>query len=237
MHRGLFITGTDTGVGKTRAACALAHALASRGLPVHARKPVESGCAESADGLVPADAAALRAAAGGQEPLARVNAIRLRAPLSPERAAALEGVRYDIEGLAGACTAGVGDQGLLLVEGAGGFYSPIGPGALNADLATRLGLPVLLVAADRLGVINHVLLTIEAIRQRGLELAGVVLSEPHSAGTDPAMDNRGELERWTGIQAISLPYGGAAGPDAWASESHAFGSWIDARFAASATAA
>lgn len=229
MNRGFFITGTDTGVGKTRVACALAHALASRGYRVHARKPVESGCVDSGDGLVPADAGALRVAAGAHEPLERVNAIRLRAPLSPERAAALEGVHYDLDTLAAACSAGVDPEGVLLVEGAGGFYSPIGPGALNADLAAMLALPVLAVAADRLGVINHVLLTLEAVRRRGLEVAGLVLSEPVAPSADVEMDNPGELMRWAGVPVLRLPYGGAGGPGAWVRESGVFAEWVDAQ--------
>lgn len=215
MSRGVFVTGTDTGVGKTRVATALAHALARQGVRVRVRKPVESGCA---DGL-PQDAEALRRAAGGHEPLERVCAIRLRAPLSPERAAALEGVDLRLERLREACT-GAADGSLLLVEGAGGFCSPIAAGALNADLATALALPVLVVAADRLGTLNHSLLTVEAVRARGLAIAGVVLSGA-CGPVDPAMDNAGELARWLGNAVHRLPPGGPPGEAAWQAEADA----------------
>lgn len=214
--RGLFITGTDTGVGKTRVGTALAHALAARGVDVRVRKPVESGVADGPDGPVPQDAAALRLAAGAREPLATVCPYPLRAPLSPERAAALEGRTLALDALVAAVRDGA-DDGFVLAEGAGGFYSPVASGALNADLAAALGLPVLVVAADRLGTINHTLLTVEAARARGLEVAGVVLSQPAVPG-DADMDNAGELARWLGRPVLPLPHGGDAGPEAWRRE-------------------
>lgn len=220
--RGLFVTGTDTGVGKTRVATALAHALAARGVRVHARKPVESGV-DDRDG--PLDAQALREAAGAHEPLDVVCPLRLRAPLSPERAAVLEGVNLELDALIASARQGVRDDGFVLVEGAGGFLSPIARGALNADLARALALPVLVVAADRLGTLNHTLLTVEAVRARGLEVAGVVLSAP-TAGGDARMDNAGDLERWLGFPVMRLPHGGDA--PAWRAEAAALAGLADA---------
>lgn len=211
--RGVFITGTDTGVGKTRVGCALAHALTARGERVRVRKPVESGAPDIAGGRQPQDAAMLRLAAGAHEPLATVCPYPLRAPISPERAAALEGRDIGLDLLVEAARRDAAD-GLVLAEGAGGFYSPIARGALNADFATALGLPVLLVAADRLGTINHVLLTLEAVRTRGLPVAGVVLSQP-LAGVDAEMDNAGELSRWLGTPVLRVPHGPPAGPETW----------------------
>jgi dethiobiotin synthetase len=205
--QGLFVTGTDTGVGKTRVATALAHALTARGVRVHARKPVESGV-DARTG--PLDAQALHAAAGAHEPLDRVCPLRLRAALSPERAAQLEGIALELDDLAASVHAHVDADGFVLVEGAGGFLSPIARAALNADLARRLALPVLIVAADRLGTLNHTLLTVEAVRARGLDIAGVVLNAPAPGDTD-AMDNAGELARWLGRAVLRLPYGEHAG--------------------------
>jgi dethiobiotin synthetase len=91
----------------------------------------------------------------------------------------------------------VTETDFLLVEGAGGFYSPLAAGVLNADLAVALSLPVLLVTADRLGTIGHTLLAVEAIKRRGLTLAGVVLNQVAPA-VDPQMDNAAELSRWLG---------------------------------------
>ena len=223
MH-GLFVTGTDTGVGKTRVATALAHALAARGVRVHARKPVESGV-DAREG--PLDAQALREAAGAHEPLERVCPLRLRAPLSPERAAALEGVALEPGDLVASVRAGTTDHGFVLVEGAGGFLSPIARGALNADLASALALPVLVVAADRLGTLNHTLLTVEAVRARGLAIAGVVLNAP-VAGDTRAMDNAGELARWLGRPVFTLPHGDAPRGPAWREDATHLASLLDA---------
>ncbi len=208
MSIGYFVTGTDTGVGKTRVGTALAHAWASRGLDVRVRKPVESGCAERDGGLHPLDAEALRRASATHEPLDRVCRYRLRTPVSPERAAVLEGVDFDVRSLTAACLDGAGGD-IRMVEGAGGFYSPIARGALNADLAVGLELPVLLVASDRLGTLNQCLLSIEAIERRGLALAAVVLSRPRAdTADDPAMDNAADLARWTSVPVHVLPFGG-----------------------------
>lgn len=227
MSPGFFITGTDTGVGKTRVATALAHLCAARGLDVRVRKPVESGCPDGPDGRVPQDAMALRLAAGAREPIERVCRWRLRAPLSPERAAALEGLELELEAVRRACVEGVEPGNLLIAEGAGGFYSPIARGALNADLAAALGLPVVIVAADRLGTISHTLLTVEAVRMRGLAVAGVVLSQP-LASADAEMDNAGELERWLGGPVLRLPHGGDPGPAAWQREADGLAPLLDA---------
>jgi len=215
--RGLFVTGTDTGVGKTRVATALVHALCASGVVVRVRKPVESGCIERAGERWPADGDALQRAAGSVEPLSTVCPLRLAAPLSPERAAAREGVSLTLDSLREACTAGVAADDFLLVEGAGGLLSPIAAQALNADLAVALGMPVLLVAADRLGTINHCLLTVEAIRARGLELAGIVLNtiiEPAEAG----IDNAADLERWLGMPVQRFRGSAATDAEAWRAE-------------------
>lgn len=159
----------------------------------------------------------LREAAGSREPLGRICPYRLRAPLSPERAAELEGMTLDLGRLHDACLAGIGAEDFLLVEGAGGFYSPIASGALNADLAGGLGLPVLIVAADRLGTLNHTLLTVEAVRMRGLALAGLVLNQP-APQTDSLMDNAQDLARWLHRPVLRLPHAADSGSSAWQRE-------------------
>ncbi len=204
--RGLFITGTDTGVGKTYVGTRLAAWLQGRGWRVRARKPVESGCALVDGECLPADAAAYRACLGEAEPLARICRYRLHAALSPERAARLEGVGYGLADLIAVCREGVEPGDFLLVEGAGGFLSPIAADGLNADLARALRLPVLLVAADRLGAIHQVLVTAEAIERRGLVLAGVVLNRVVAPG-DPLLDNAADLRRWLGREVIPFGHG------------------------------
>lgn len=202
---GLFITGTDTAVGKTVVGCGLAQELTRLGVPVAARKPVESGCSARAGTRWPADGAALRRAAGDREALETITPLRLAHALSPERAARLEGVSLCLYDLLAAARTGAAED-FFLVEGAGGFLSPLAADALNADLALALGLPVLLVVADRLGCINHALLSVEAIEHRGLRLAGIVLNavdEPADAG----MDNRDDLVRRVGGLVVMHRHG------------------------------
>lgn len=212
MH-GIFVTGTDTGVGKTHVGTRLVQALRAQGLRVAVRKPVESGCARGPQGLEPADARALQAAAGGWEPLERICPFRLQAPLSPERAARMEGLELGIEQLAAHCPGAADSPDFLLVEGAGGFYSPLTADGLNADLAQRLGLPVLLVVGDRLGCINHALLTLEAVERRGLHTAAVVVNR---LGTEEAggMDNTADLAERCRAPVFATPAGEA--PEAYA---------------------
>ncbi|MFC1588746.1 dethiobiotin synthase [Pseudomonadota bacterium] len=173
--RGIFVTGTDTDVGKTYIATSLAAQLSANGLRVMPKKPIESGCHHKDGELVPADALALKQAANYEGALSSVCAYRFEAALSPVRAAHLENQFITIEQLTQACTHESNDS-FLLVEGAGGFYSPLADDGLNADLAEALRLPVLLVANDRLGCINQILLTVEAISNRGITLAAVVLN-------------------------------------------------------------
>lgn len=210
--RGVFITGTDTGVGKTVVGCALARALAAQGVPVAVRKPVESGCERQDGELHPADGEALRVAAGEREPLDIVTPLRLRHALSPERAARLENMDLELYDLIAAVKIGAPDD-FYLVEGAGGFLSPLAKDTLNADLAVALGLPVLLVAGDRLGCINHALLTMEAIERRGLQTAAVVVNAV-TPEADEDMNNRDDLA--TRLACPVLPF--AHGDDPAAAE-------------------
>ncbi|MDI1291906.1 MAG: dethiobiotin synthase [Methylobacter sp.] len=201
IPHGLFVTGTDTGIGKTRITAALARLLSERNLIVRPRKPVESGCRREGDRLVPEDARTLQAAARSDEPLERICPYSFEPALSPERAAALAGTSLTLDEIRAACLQGVAENDFLLVEGAGGFYSPLTSGVLNADLAAALSLPVLLVTADRLGCIGHTLMAVEAINRRGLVLAGVVLNriENHD---DPRMNNAEDLSLWLGQQVL-----------------------------------
>jgi dethiobiotin synthetase len=206
-RRGIFITGTDTGIGKTFVATRLIRSLNRMGIAVIPRKPVESGCTRVGDRLVPADALALAEMAGAQTSLNEICPYRLEHPLSPERAAKLEGIDYDLQDLVQACL--VPSDRFLIVEGAGGFYSPLAANGLNADLAQHLNLPVLLVAADRLGCINHVLLTLDAIASRDLTLTAVVLSQPIPP-FPPHMDNLEDLRNCLDYPVVRLNYSPAS---------------------------
>jgi dethiobiotin synthetase len=187
----IFVTGTDTGVGKTTVACALVAAARARGLRVLAIKPIETGCALAPDGrsLQPADALALerasrhpnasidrRMADRPLEPTPLSTVYRFAAPLAPSVAAELAGAAVALAPILRAV-----DRlrslapDLLLVEGAGGLLVPLSETADMADLAAALDVPLLVVARDSLGTINHTLLTLEAAAARGLPVAGVVL--------------------------------------------------------------
>ena len=190
-HKGVFVTATDTGVGKTFVGARIVRTMTEAGLKVAARKPAESGCEVEQDRLIPADATLLWEASGAREALEQVCPYRFLHALSPSRAAALEGKELRLAQLLAAAQPDPAGE-FLVVEGAGGFFSPIADDGLNADLAAALGLPVLLVVPDRLGGINQALLGINAIEQRGLQVAAVVLNQGAQA-QDPALDNAAEL--------------------------------------------
>jgi dethiobiotin synthetase len=189
--QGVFITGTNTEVGKTHTAVLLAKQLKKLGIQVIPRKPIESGCIMEGDELIPQDAKALKEAAGYEGPLSEVCPYRFEPPISPVRAAHLANKVLTTEQLVKICLDG-SEEGFVIVEGAGGFYSPLSENGLNADLAMALQLPVLLVAVDTLGCLNQVLLNAEAIKIRGLNLAGVVLNALDD-NQNEHMDNAADL--------------------------------------------
>jgi dethiobiotin synthetase len=181
-----FVTGTDTGVGKTFVSCALLQALARRHPRVVGMKPVAAGLVQTPEGWDSEDAIALRAASTVRVPPALDNPVRLPDPLSPHIAAERAGTRIDIHHLV-ACQRELAQHAdAMVVEGAGGFLVPLSPEHTGADLAQALGLPVLLVVGLRLGCLNHALLSAEAIRARGLPLAGWVANriDPDMAAVD-----------------------------------------------------
>jgi dethiobiotin synthetase len=172
--KGLFVTGTDTEVGKTLFSTALLLRLGTDGVRAAACKPVSAGCRREGDRLVNGDAELLAATAPVRRPLEVVNPVALEPAIAPHIAAAEAGAGLDAAGLAAACrSAGAGAE-FLLVEGAGGWRVPLGPRETLADVPRLLGLPVVLVVGLRLGCLNHALLSAEAILSDGLELAGWV---------------------------------------------------------------
>ncbi len=198
--KGIFMTGTDTGVGKTWVGVQLIKTLQVLGREVIPRKPVESGWAEDTQQT---DAWQL-ANAAGQTFDHGICPYRFTAALAPPRAAMQEGKTLTLQQLAAACPTHWEPRQFLHVEGAGGFYSPIADDGLNADLAQILGLPVVIVAEDRLGCINHVLLTAAAVQQRGLKLAGVILN-PRTFNAN-GMDNQRDIYQYLNVPVISSPF-------------------------------
>lgn len=172
--RGIFVTGTDTGVGKTLVTAALACFLRRRGIDAGVMKPVETGVADPSQ--AGSDAALLRWAVDSQDPLELLSPYRLRHPLAPALAAEQEGRKIDVPALASAAQTLAGRHELLLVEGAGGLMVPLAGGLLVADLARALAFPLLVISRPQLGTINHTLLTVFAARTMEIPLAGVLLN-------------------------------------------------------------
>jgi dethiobiotin synthetase len=201
--RGLFITATDTGVGKTEVACALLRGARAAGRNVGAMKPAQSG----EEPGVASDADRLAEAAGGGDPAELVCPYRFAPPLAPGVAARLEGVEISLAHLLEAARALAARHQALLVEGAGGLLVPLTPGQTYADLAVALGLPVLVVARAGLGTVNHVALTAEALRARQLTIAGVVLNRTGPVDDPSVPHNAAEIERLAGVRVLAtLPW-------------------------------
>jgi dethiobiotin synthetase len=172
--RGIFVTGTDTDVGKTLISCALLHAWRAAGKTAIGMKPVAAGCEFQAQGLICGDVTALCQASGVQAPVELVNPYAFEPPVAPHIAAEEAGVTIDLERIHAAFLTLAECAEIVVVEGAGGFRVPLNLREDSADLARKLGLPVVLVVGMRLGCLNHALLTAEAIRARGLTLVGWV---------------------------------------------------------------
>lgn len=179
---GWFVTGTDTGIGKTWVSCLMLRHWAAQGRRAAGFKPVASGCRRTPDGLRNEDAEALIAASSVTLPYERVNPVALEPAIAPHLAAAEAGVAIEPEALAQAIRRAAAECRLerLVVEGVGGWSVPLGPAGDLPDLARALALPVVLVVGVRLGCLNHALLTAGAIERSGLTLAGWVanLIEP-----------------------------------------------------------
>lgn len=173
--RGIFVTGTDTGVGKTIVAATLARLLRMNGIKVGVMKPVTSGCREVSGKLVSDDAQLLSQAAG-VELSEDIAPYCLREALAPAEAAKIDGVRIDFAAIKASFDRLASVNDYVIVEGAGGLMVPLSGGMLVADLARELGLSLLVVARPGLGTINHTVLTCFAARQMGLQVAGVIIN-------------------------------------------------------------
>jgi dethiobiotin synthetase len=215
LVKGFFVTGTDTGVGKTLVAAALTRALVARGLRVAVMKPVASGSDPTAEGLRNSDAVTLMAAGNVTAPYEAVNPYCFLPPIAPHIAAQEAGVVIDLALLRSRFDSLARAADCVIVEGAGGWLAPIGETAAMADLAATLSLPVILVVGLRLGCLNHALLTRESLRARGVPFAGWIASaiEPQF---ERAADNLATLAARLGAPPLDcVPFldRGDAAPD------------------------
>lgn len=187
MSRAVFIAGTDTGIGKTHAACTLLYALRASGHNACGMKPVASGCMPTPDGLRNEDALALLDASGAPQPsYAQINPVALSEPLSPHLAAAHEGVTITLPPLRAAFDALCASYPSVVVEGVGGWLVPLAPGLFASDIAKAWQLPVILVVGLRLGCLSHALLSARAIVADGCRLVGWIGNrvDPSMAAVD-----------------------------------------------------
>lgn len=201
--KGLFVTGTDTNVGKTWVGSKLVAELKQQNISVQVRKPVESGW-PCVDDVSDTDAWKLANAINKLDSLDIICPNRFTAALSPDRAASLEGETITLQQLQNDCLRKITESDFLYVEGAGGFYSPICHNGLNADLAVSLSLPILLVVENRLGCINQALLNVEAIANKNLTLTAIALNKPNNDEAEAAMDNFSDIQKRVSCEVIAF---------------------------------
>jgi dethiobiotin synthetase len=216
MHgHGCYVTGTDTGIGKTLASCALLHAWRERGTRAIGMKPVASGCEATADGWRNEDALALQAAGDPGPAYADINPYALPLPLAPELAARDAGVEVELEPLLAAYARLQAQAELVVVEGVGGWEAPLSASLRQPALVRALGLPVVLVVGLRLGCLNHAILSARAIAADGCRLVGWI-----GNAVDPDMacreEHRAMLQARIAAPCLGwLPHAGRADPHAF----------------------
>ena len=216
MARGVFVTGTGTEVGKTVVAATIARTLSSAGQRVAVFKPAVTGLDEG----VETDHELLRRASGSSQSDAEIAPYRYGPPASPHLAAALVGEEIDPERLrraAAAAAEGAEGADAIVCEGVGGLLVPLSPGYLVRDLAVDLGYPLVVVASPGLGTINHTLLTVEAARATGLQVAAIVLNPWPSDPSEIEPSNRETIADLAGAPVLTLPRLDLATPESWPS--------------------
>ncbi len=210
--RGLFIKGTDTGVGKTWLSSYIIRSSNAQGIRTGGYKPVCSGSRQSPSGqMMWDDVENLQAACGDDFPTDWICPQRFHAPLAPPVAAQLEGRQVDRDRLVTGLQPWVDVVDFLVVEGVGGFLCPLAENYLVADFAQVLDYPVVIVAANRLGVINQSLLTYESVQSRGLEVLSIVLNDPVAEQDDrSALSNQQEIAKWVSCPVERMSWGSGA---------------------------
>lgn len=208
---GIFVTGTGTEVGKTVVAAAIARTLAAEGKRVAVYKPAVTGLDEG----VETDHALLRRASGSSQSDEEIAPYRYGPPASPHLAAAMAGEEIDPERLRQAARAAAEGVDTIVCEGVGGLLVPLSPDYLVRDLAADLGYPLVVVADPGLGTINHTLLTIEAARTAGLDVAAVVLTPWPEEPTEIEHSNRETIAALAGVEVLTLPHLDLTDPDSW----------------------
>ncbi len=179
MGEGVFITGTDTGVGKTIVTAGLVSLFIDEGLDVGVMKPIETGCFRRNGRLIPRDAALLRVVSGSEDDLSLINPYRYPKPLAPLLAAEISRMKIKFERILSAYKRLRKRHDLIFVEGAGGLLVPLTRKSTNLDLILKLNLPAIVVIGSKLGAVNHTLLTINWAREKGVKIIGLVINHPY----------------------------------------------------------
>ncbi len=191
----LFVAGTDTGVGKTVVSSGLTRIAANRGFKTIGIKPVETGCEEKNGALFPPDGFALYRAARMAFDLDACCPFRFRLPASPFRASAMENKRLKIDDMVRSIEQSAKEAEVVILEGAGGLLVPINESEFMIDLIEHLGFPTILVGRTRLGAINHVMLSVEALKSRNIQINGVILSHSNQEFGPEELHTPGDLRR------------------------------------------
>lgn len=200
----IFITGTDTGVGKTAVSCAMAAYFSlKKGYDVGVMKPFESGN-EGSGRQMTGDAWALKAAAGCPDDIADINPYAFKAPLAPETAAFLENAHIDITRVISVYTRLTERHDIVIVEGAGGILVPIRDGYFYSDLMADFGSPVIVVSRLTLGTINHTLLSCRYLESTGITVAGVILNDMQGEKDIASRTNPGMLEKYLDVPLLGI---------------------------------
>lgn len=209
MGKAWFITGTDTNIGKTFVSTGLARAFVRRGLSVGVMKPLESGCPTVGSVLAPKDAIALKEASGSKDPIDLINPYRYAPALAPLEAAEMAGKAIDPAVIKSAFDLIRANHDATIVEGAGGLLVPVTHEMTMAEIARLLDIPIIIVAAQRLGVINHTAMTLECARARSIAIAGIVLNNLREPDPNDisVKGNAASIERLTGAKVLAeIPY-------------------------------
>lgn len=205
--KGFFITGTDTGVGKTFVTAGIVSTLREKGVNVGVMKPVETGCPEKDGKLEPQDALYLKNAAGVSDELDLISPYRFKAPLAPTVASRVEGKIIELNKIKECYYKLASRHSIMFVEGAGGLLAPINENETVADLIKLLNLPLIIIAASRLGVINHTLLTVRYAQSVGIEVKGIILNYPALSIEETLSANQAEIKRLANIPVLGeLPF-------------------------------
>jgi dethiobiotin synthetase len=204
MKSTIFITGTDTGVGKTVIAAGLARALESRGIDVGVMKPAATGCPKRRGRRVSEDVEYLLGACDSKDDRDLVCPYLLRDPLAPEIAAEREGVRIDVRTILRAFRRLSREHEVVIVEGAGGLFVPLKPKYFMLDLAVALDAPLIVVARPGLGTINHTLLTCEAARGAGIDVAGIIINDYVRKPSLAERTNPDVIRRYAGARLLGI---------------------------------